>query len=295
MRKIFCFLFLLTISFAQAQELNCTVKVSADQVGGTNTQIYKTLEKSLNDFVNKTQWTNKDFKPNERINCSMVIIVSAISADQFTASIQVQSSRQIFNSTYSSPVFNYNDKDFSFNYTEFQNLQFNPTNFDNNLVSVSAFYSHIIIGMDADTFALKGGSSSLETAQEICNVAQGNGYKGWAQGDTNQNRYFIVNDMLSNAYSPYREAMYQYHLLGLDLMSKDLKTAKLKVKDAITTLSAVHQVRPNAFVMRMFFDAKTDEIVSIFSGGPSIPVADLVDTLGKISPLNSSKWAGIKF
>ena len=140
MHKIFSFFLLLSLSIVQAQELNCVVKVNADKIGGTNTQVFKTLEKSLTDFVNKTDWTGQPFKPNEKINCSMVIIVNALDADKFTASIQVQSSRPVFNSTYSSPVFNFNDKDFNFSYTEFQNISFNPASFDSNLVSVIEFY-----------------------------------------------------------------------------------------------------------------------------------------------------------
>ena len=295
MNKIFSFFLLLSISFLHAQELNCIVKVNADKVGGTNTQVYKTLEKSLTDFINKTDWTGQGFKSNERINCSMVINVTAAESNQFTATIQVQSSRPIFNSTYSSPVFNYNDKDFNFSYTEFQNLTFNPTSFDSNLVSVISFYSFMIIGMDADTFALNGGTSSFEIAQEIVNVAQTGGYKGWNQGDSNQNRYFLVNDMLSNTYGAYREAMYQYHFEGLDVMNKDLKMAKTKIKSALETIGKLHSVRPNAFLTRIFFDAKSDEIVSIFSGGPSISITDLLENLNKISPTNSTKWVGIKY
>ncbi|PWA06169.1 type IX secretion system protein PorD [Flavobacterium psychrotolerans] len=294
MNKIFSFFLLLSLSFVQAQELNCIIKVNAEKIGGTNTQVYKTLEKSLTDFVNKTDWTGQVYKPNEKINCSMVINISAYESDNFTATIQVQSSRPVFNSTYSSSVFNYNDKDFNFKYTEFQNLTFNPNSFDSNLVSVMAFYSYIIIGMDADTFSLNGGTSSFETAQEIANVAQAGGYKGWSQGDGNQNRYHLVNNILSGTYSPFREAMAQYHLEGLDVMNSDLKTAKLKIKSAISTLGKLHSVRPNAFLTRIFFDAKSDEIVSIFTGGPSISIDDLVYILNNISPLNSTKWAEIR-
>lgn len=295
MQKIVSLFLLFFLSFAQAQELNCTVKVNAEKVGGTNTQVYKTLEKALSDFVNKTNWTGQEYKTAERINCSMVINVTANTSDQFTATIQVQSSRPIFNSTYSAPVFNYNDKDFNFNYTEFQNLTFNPASFDSNLVSVMAFYSCMIIGMDSDTFSLNGGSSGFELAQEITNVAQAGGYKGWGQGDGKQNRFFLINDMVSNTYSPYREAVYQYHIEGLDLMNKDLKGAKIKIAEAIGTLAKLHDIRPNAFLTRVFFDAKSDEIVSIFSGGPNIPIADLVNNLNRISPLNASKWALIKY
>jgi hypothetical protein len=295
MHKILSFILFFALSFLQAQELNCIVKVNAEQLAVSNNQVFKTLEKSLTDFINKTSWTSQAYKQNEKINCSMFINVNSYDSQNFTASIQVQSSRPVFNSTYSSPVFNYNDKDFNFSYTEFQLLNFNPATFDSNLVSVIAFYSYIIIGMDADTFSSKGGTSNFETAQEIASVAQTSGYKGWSQGDSNQNRFHLINDLLSNTYSPFREAMFHYHMLGLDTMTKDLKSAKTEVKTAIKMFSKIYSVRPNAFLTRLFFDAKSDEIVSVFSGGPSVAIDDLVDNLNKVSPLNSAKWVEIRY
>ena len=295
MHKILSFILFFSLSFLQAQELNCIVKVNAEQLAVSNNQVFKTLEKSLTDFINKTSWTSQAYKQNEKINCSMFINVNSYDSQNFTASIQVQSSRPVFNSTYSSPVFNYNDKDFNFSYTEFQLLNFNPATFDSNLVSVIAFYSYIIIGMDADTFSSKGGTSNFETAQEIASVAQTSGYRGWSQGDSNQNRFHLINDLLSNTYSPFREAMFHYHMLGLDTMTKDLKSAKTEVKTAIKMFSKIYSVRPNAFLTRLFFDAKSDEIVSVFSGGPSVAIDDLVDNLNKVSPLNSAKWVEIRY
>lgn len=295
MRKIFSLLFVLFFGFAQAQELNCTVKINADKVGGTNVQVYKTLEKSLTDFVNKTSWTSQVYKVNERINCTMFITILEGNAPQFSGTIQVSSSRPAYNSTYSSPVFNYNDKDFSFDYTEFQNLSYNATSFESNLVSVVAFYSYMIIAMDADTFALKGGDPYYALAQEVVNIAQSAGYKGWSQNDGTQNRYFLSNDLFSETFSAYREAMYKYHFQGLDQMNKDPQISKEKIIDAVIKFAEIHKVRPNAFLTRVFFDAKADEIVSIFSGGPQIPITGLVDILNRISPLNSAKWTQIKF
>lgn len=295
MNKILSFILFFTITFVKAQELNCIVKVNAEQVAITNNQVFKTLEKSLTDFINKTNWTTQVYKQNEKINCSMFINVTSYDSQNFTATIQVQSSRPVFNSSYSSPIFNYNDKDFNFSYTEFQNLNFNPATFDSNLVSVISFYSYIIIGMDADTFSSKGGTSSFETAQEIASVAQTSGYKGWSQGDGNQNRFHLINDLLSNTYSPFREAMFHYHMLGLDTMTKDLKSAKTEVKTAIKMFSKINSVRPNAFLTRIFFDAKSDEIVSIFSGGPSVTIDDLVENLNRVSPTNSTKWVEIRY
>ena len=294
MKKIVSFLLVLFFGITQAQQLNCTVTVNSEKVSNANTQIFKTLEVAISEFVNKTDWTNEVYKQNERINCSMVINVTMYDSNQFSATIQVQSTRPIFNSTYASPVLNFNDKDFNFRYLEFENLIFNPTSFDSNLVSVLAFYSFMIIGLDADTYTANGGRSSFDVAQEIVTVAQQGGSKGWSQTDGNQNRYFLINDILSPTFVPFRETMYQYHREALDTMSKDLKGSKEKIVASIEILSTLYSVRPNAFLTRVFFDAKADEIVSIFSGGPSVPISDLVDTLGKISPINSSKWANIK-
>ncbi len=292
-RFIFLF-FLFFVGFAQAQQLNCTVTVNSDKIQNANVQTFKTLEKSIAEFINKTDWNGEEFKQNERINCSMFITLSAYDANNYTATIQVQSARPIFNSSYSSPVFNFNDNDFSFTYVEFERLNFSPGTYESNLVSILSFYSFVILGMDADTFAPKGGENWLEMAQEIANVAQQGGFKGWSQADGNQNRYFLINDLLSNTYSPFREAMYSYHYEGLDTMPSDLKGSKQKIIESLKTLSELYSVRPNAFLTRVFFDAKSDEIVSIFSGGPSVPVSDLVDNLNRISPLNTSKWAGIR-
>lgn len=293
MNKIFTFLLLFILGIAQAQQLNCTVTVDSQRLSATNQQVFKSLETAITEFVNKTDWTGVAMKQNEKINCSMYLTISSNSSDQFTATIQVQSSRPIFNSSYSSPVFNYNDKDFNFRYTEFENLIFSPTTFDSNLVSVLAYYSYMILAMDADTFVLESGSSNFEIAQNISNVAQQGGSKGWSQADGNQTRYFLINDMVAPTFKQIRQTVFDYHS-GLDLMTKDVKIAKEKIKAAVLNLSKLNASRPNAFLTRVFFDAKSDEIVSIFSGGSSITISDLVESLNKISPLNSSKWILIK-
>lgn len=294
MRKIVTLTVFLFFGLTQAQQLNCTVSVNAERLTNSNQQVFKTLENSLNEFINKTDWTGKTYKQSEKINCSMFITILSNNSDQFTASIQVQSSRPIYNSSYSSPVLNYNDKDFNFRYTEFENLIFSPTAFESNLVSVMSFYSYMILAMDADTFDLEGGSNNFEIAQNIANIAQQSGSKGWSQLDGNQNRFFLINDMLSPTFAPIRKTAFEYHS-GLDTMTKDLKLSKEKIKAAIISLSKLNATKPNAFLTRTFFDAKSDEIVSIFSGGPSITISDLVNTLNTVSPLNSSKWANIKY
>lgn len=294
MPRIIVFFLLLTFGFAHSQELNCTVTVNSQKLSNANQQVFKTLETSLTEFVNKTSWTNQAFKQNEKINCSMYITLSSNNSDQFTGTIQVQSSRLIFNSTYASPIFNFNDKDFNFRYNEFETLIFNPAEFDSNLVSVVSFYAYVILGMDADSFVPMSGDSYFATAQNIANVAQQSGNKGWNQSDGNQSRYYLINDLVSPTYGEIRQSLFMYHS-GLDLMSNDLKAAKEKIKLSLLNVGKLNAVKPNAFLTRVFFDAKSDEIASIFSGGPSVSITDLVEVLNRTSPLNTSKWAMIKY
>lgn len=293
MRKILLFAFLCVHFVASAQELDCKVVVDYSKITNANNQIFKNLEVALNDFVNKTNWTDRKFQQNEKISCAMIIVLNEYNSNNFSASIQVQSSRPVYNSSYVSPVLNINDKDFNFKYIEFENINYNPNSFDSNLVSTLAFYANLIIGMDAETFVANSGTDYFNIAQNIVSVAAQSGYKGWSQSDGNQNRFFIINDILSPTFRPFRQTMTDYHT-SLDGMTKDVKNAKLSVEKSIQDLGSIYSLRPNALVTRLFFDAKSDEIISIFSGGPAIPISELVNTLNKISPLNSAKWSQIK-
>jgi hypothetical protein len=274
-----------------SQELKCSVSVNYDRMTDVNPQIFKNLEKQLTEFLNTTKWTTKEYKQNEKINCNFFINISKYNSNNFESTLQIQSSRPIFNSTYESPILNINDKDFSFRYIEFEQLIYDQNSFTSNLISVLAFYSNLIIGLDKDSFEDLGGTKQLDVASNIMNVAQSSGYKGWSQSEGgNSNRYFLISDLLSNTFQPYRKALYQYHFEGLDLMSDNLLKGKEGVSIAIETVAKIQKSRPNALLTRTFFDAKTDEIVSIFSGGPATNNSQLIETLNRISPLNSVKW-----
>jgi len=286
---------LLACAPLQAQELNCTVNINYDRITDANPQIFKSLQKAVQDFMNNTRFTSRNINSSERIECSVFFNLTSYKNNGFGALLQVNSIRPVYNSSYTTQLLNINDKDISFTYNEGENLIFNPSTFDSNLVSLLSFYANVIIGVDADSFAEKGGSDYLEAARGIANVAQSSGFKGWGQQDgNNQNRYFLINDMLSTTFEPYRLAMYNYHRKGLDTMAESVVNAKVLLMEAITQLSAIHKTRPNAYITRVFFDAKSDEIATIFSGGPSVQVAPLVETLNRISPTNAAKWLKIK-
>lgn len=296
MRKFIFFIAFIVVSQTYSQELNCTVVVNAQQTGNENVQVFKTLERQLNEFVNNTQWTNKNFKPQERIECSMNINIIDYDTDNFQATIQVQSARPIFNSTYSSPVYNFNDKNFDFQYLEFQNLVYNPNQFESNLVSVLTFHIFMILGLDADTFAPNGGDAYFKQAQVITNYSQqGNNYKGWKLEDGLQTRFVLIDNLLSPTYKEFRTVMYDYHINGLDVMADNPKNGKEKIAASMTDLNTMNQRRPNSFLLRVFFDAKSDEMADIFSGGPSVNITSVIDILNKIAPTYASKWRNISF
>jgi len=295
MRKItFLLVFMFIALGVKAQELNCTITVNSDQVSQTNQQIFKTLERSLNDFVNKNKWSNRIYKENERINAQMFITITDFESNRFTGNIQIQSSRPVFNTSYESPIFNYKDDKFNFEYIEFQPLVFNENVFESNLVAVVAYYVYMVLGLDADTFALEGGTEHYRTAQKIVTQAQGSNSAGWSQ-TTNRGRFELVDNLLSNTYREYRIAMYNYHRKGLDVLGDNNSTGKQVIAGTMKLFETMTKRRPNAFLVTTFFDAKSEEIQNIFSDGPKVDIVSLKETLNKIAPLYSSTWNDIKF
>jgi len=296
MRKITFTIGCMLMAFsAWAQELNCTVTVNSDQVSQTNQQIFKTLERSLNDFVNKNKWSNRIYKDNERINAQMFITITEYESNRFGGNIQIQSSRPVFNTSYDSPVFNYKDNQFNFEYIEFQPLIFNENVFESNLVSVIAYYVYIILGIDADTFSLEGGTEHFRMAQRITTQAQGsNSSAGWSQ-TSNRGRFELIDNLMSNTFREYRIAMYNYHRKGLDILGDNNSTGKQVIAGTMKLFETMTKRRPNAFLVTTFFDAKSEEIQNIFSDGPKVDIVSLKETLNNIAPLYSSTWNDIKY
>lgn len=289
---------LLTVLFLSeqiySQELNAQVIVNSDLVNQTNQQIFKTLERSLNEFINTQVWTNQEFLTQEKITCSFVFNLSAYSNDQFEATLQVQSQRPVFNTNYDSPVLNFLDKDIVFSYQEFQPLFFNTSSFESNLVSLISFYAYVILGLDADSFAPNGGNSYFETARQIVNLAQNTSRKGWKPSDGIRNRFWLIDGLRSNAFREYRQVLYAYHRNGLDQMTTDPVAGKQALMESIQQLEPLYQRRPDTFLIQIFFDAKVEEIVNIFTEGPKVDFKKTEVVLKKIAPFFGARWKQIK-
>jgi hypothetical protein len=294
--RSFLFVLLFIISFVtiSAQELNCTVTVNSDQVAQTNQQVFKTLERSLNDFVNKNKWSNRVYKENERVNAQMFITITEYESNRFKGNIQMQSSRPVFNASYETPVFNYKDNQFNFEYIEFQPLIFNENIFESNLVSVISYYVYVILGLDADTFSLEGGNDYFRIAQKIVTQAQSSNSAGWSQS-TDRSRFELIDNLMSNTYREYRVAMYNYHRKGIDILADNNSTGKQVIAGTMKLFETMINRRPNAFLIQTFFDAKSDEIQNVFSDGPKVDVVKLKETLNRIAPLYSGTWNEIKY
>ena len=294
MRKIVALLICMLSLGLTAQELRCTVTVNSDQLSQGDLPIFKTLEAALNDFVNKTKWTDRKVKDNERINAQMFITITNYQSNRFQGNIQIQSSRPVYNTSYSTPVFNYKDGDFNFNYTEFEPLAFNENAYESNLMSVLAYYVYVVLGMDADTFSLEGGSDHFRKVQQIVTQAQGSGASGWDSSE-NRGRFQLVDNIMSNTYREYRVAMYNYHRKGMDVLADNNSTGKQVIAGTMKLFETMIKRRPNAFLIQTFFEAKSDEIQSIFSDGPKMDIVKLKETLNRVAPFYSSTWNDIQY
>lgn len=295
MRNFLFFIFLLAgITSTRAQELNCEIVINTEQTGQSNLSVFRTLENSLREFVNQTSWTSKEFEPGERINCSMFITITEFEGESFSGTIQVQSSRPVYGTNMVSPVFNFNDNQFSFNYREYEPLNYSQNSFSNNLVSVVSFYVYTILGLDADTFAKEGGTNYYQEANQIVNTAQQSGRTGWNGADGQNSRFRLNSDLLSNMFTEYRTALYQYHRQGLDVMHKDPEAGKIAIADAIESLNTMNSRRANSLLLRSLFDAKADEISQIFSDGPDINRPGFKETLSGLAPRYSRNWRNLQ-
>lgn len=296
MRKIiFLFTLFLFTTNINSQELNCLVNINYEQIGGSNRQVFTTLETALKEFINQTKWTDRVVKNEEKVDCAMNIIITSRNDNTFTATLQVQSTRPIYGSSFSSPLLNLKDDDFTFRYNEFDPLIYNRNSFDSNLISTIVFYVYTILGVDADSFSQFGGEYELKEAENAMLQAQQSGLASWQNVVGKQNRFLLIDDMLSPNLKAYREALYSYHIKGLDNFANNKDFGKQTIEDSVLSLQSIFNKTVGNYLIRVFFDAKADEIVNIYSEGPKTKnSSEVSSTLRKISPNNNSKWRDIE-
>ena len=277
-----------------SQELNCEVEVNASQIQLSDKRIFETLETEIFSFMNTTKWTDDQFTFDERIECSIFInITERVSNERFKATIQVQSRRPVYNSSYNSVVLNILDRDFEFTYLEYQAFEFSVNTFSTNLTSVLAYYAFVIIAFDYDTFSEEGGTPYFRLAQTVVNNAQTTSEAGWRAFDGDRNRYWLVENILSQTFNPLRKTAYTYHRKALDTMTEDMESATGTILKSLEDLKTIHSIKPSSYNMQVFFRAKVDELVNIFSKATNPQKAQFLQLVNKIDPANGKKYQKI--
>jgi hypothetical protein len=297
--KYYLIIFLVLLSaIIRAQELNCNIQISAQRIQGSNRQVFESMQKDLFEFMNNKVWTNHVFNYAERIDCNILInLTDQLSADEFKGTIQIQLSRPIFNTTYNSTLLNFIDNNFQFKYVEFQPLEFDPSTNKSSLVSVLAYYTYMVLGFDYDSFAPLGGTEFFQMAEKIVTNAQNAPEPGWKpyDGSRNRNRYWLVKNVLDKEYEGVRQFIYEYYINGLDKMESKAPEARTSMVESLKLMQDVYRKKPDPFMylVQVVMDAKSDELINIYSAAFPEEKSRVVEILTEIDPANKAKYEKI--
>ncbi len=292
MKKLTIFLSLLCIAgLLHAQDLNARVQVLSPKLQTANRRIFQALENAMRDFLNGRKWSADAIKPEEKIEGNFVLNITAWDGgSNFSGELQVQSSRPVYNSSYNTTLLNINDRDFDFTYTEGQTIDYNDQTFRSNLSSVMAYYAYIILGFDYDSFARYGGTPYFASAQNVVTNAQSSSYKGWKAFDNTLNRYWLSENLSNKTYVPLRSFLYNYHRNGLDVMADNAAKGRRAIAAALPVLTQLDRTRVGAMLPTLFFSAKRDELVSIFSNADPQEKQQAANLLLRADPANGNKY-----
>mgnify|MGYP003482001112 FL=1 len=278
-----------------AQELKCTVSINSDQVQGTNKEVFNTLQRSIEEFVNTLRWTNMTFQEKERIDCSMLLVVKSVQDNMYTCEFTCQSRRPVWGTSYFTPLLNIKDKYFIFTYQEYDRLDYQQTTFTTNLTALLAYYCYLIIGHDMDSFSKLGGTSCFQACESIVNAAQSASLEtseatGWKAFESNRNRYALISNIMDEAFKKYRLFYYEYHRHGLDEMVNNVANGRARIAKEMTVLKEAYNARPGTYVINTFLDAKSDELANIFEQGTTEEKKQVYDLLMLIDPTRQTTY-----
>lgn len=289
---ILFFLFIANQTFSQ--DVNCKVQIITQQLSTTDKSIFIEMEKSIFEFINNTKWTNDIIQINERIECNLILnIKEQVGIDEFKATAQIQSSRPVFNTSYNSTMLNYMDEDWTFKYILNQPLEFNENETRSNLTSLIAYYVFIMVGLDYDSYSLFGGTTYYQKARNVVNNAQTQPGKGWKAFDGTRNRFILVDNFLDNNFKPLRQTIYTYHRGGMDVLSQNAENGRNEIKDLLPNLLKLARDRPNSMALNVFFLAKCDEFVQLFSRAMPNEKQGIIQMLSDCDPGNTTKYQQI--
>lgn len=283
---------------ADAQELQAKITVNHAQIEGTDASVFDNLQHTLEQFVNERQWTHLQFRKNERIVCNFNITVTKYdkSSNKFSCKALVQANRPVYNSAYTSTLYNNTDDNFDFTFTQFDQLNFNEEVIDNQLTALFAYYAYLIIGLDLDSFAPRGGEDVLQRCLNLTDNAQDLGYPGWKAFENDRNRYAIISDYLDGAMAPFRQLQYDYYRKGLDEMANNAERGRTEITTAIEShLKKSHEDKPLSLLPQIWTDYKKDELANIYQGkGTQKEKESVYEILFSINASQNAAWDKIK-
>jgi len=297
MARLLIFILFIGALSTTAQELNCRVVVNAQQIQTTERNIFSDMETSFTQFLNNRKWTDDEFSSEERINCNIILTLdpneSTPSSGRWGASVQILSSRPVYNASYETVVFNFADRDWQFEYVQSQPLQFNENSFTSNITSLLAYYAYTIIGMDYDSFSELGGTRYFQIANQIVSNAQNSNYSGWSQFNSVRNRYWLSENLIGSNFEPLRKAVYEYHLKGLDVFMDDPEAARNSILNGLKLIQTANKSRPRSILTISFLDAKAEELSQIFKEGNPTQKRESYEILSKLDPSKSDTFKKI--
>ncbi len=295
MIRIFILFLILSLpALVRSQEFICQVSVNSPQVEGTEKKVFQTLQTQLYEFINNRKWTNYIYKPEERIECSiMITITDRVSTDQFKAKANIVLQRPVYKTSYNTNLLNLVDKDFDFKYVEYESLDYSDDAFTSNLTSMIAYYVYIMLGVDADSFSKFGGTPYFEKARGVVNAAQNTPEKGWKAYESLKNRYWLVENLMNSSYSQFREGIYSYHRTGLDVMSENMDLGRVGINDCLEYVQKVNREKTGLYIIQLFVDAKRDELINIYTQAAPMDKTKAINMLKEIDPANSSRYQAI--
>ncbi len=287
---------LLAIAHADtyAQELNCQVTVDYSQVQGTNTSVFTTLQEAIADYINTRKWTNAQFSPNEKIECKFFLTVKKYDDPKITGDLQVQASRPVYNSSYSTTLLNFKDQKIEFDYNQGEPLIFSESTQESNLTAIINFYVYLILATDFDSFSPRGGQPYFERAANVVQMAQSSGEPGWKAFEDTKNRSAVLSAFTDPATNALRDLTYQYHRLGLDQMSVSPDKGRAKITESLQILSKIYQISPMSVGLSMFKDAKLDELVNVYTKSPQEERTQVYELLFDMYPTETKRLEMIK-
>ena len=285
-----------SLNFSYTQEINAKIIVNSESINQTNSSVFKNLEISLSNFINNSSWSNVNYSEFEKVDLNVLLSITSYSNNSYVANIEFQASRPVFNSSYSTPIFNYQEKNFQFDYVEYEPIIFKNNQFESKISSLLAFYINIIIGVDHDSFVLNSGNYFYDISKNILNYTNQSNISGWnsSHNGGKLNKFWLIEYLTSNDSNEFSNFLFNYHVNGLDLMHSDILSAKTNIATSISSLKSLKRRNPNSILIKILFDSKSDEIKDIYSGGSFFDVTNLVSDLNYLTPFFSNKWNSIK-